>query len=227
MRRRRPGGRAGAGEGVAGDVGGEHEGLGGGAGGNHGGGHAEAGGGAVAGFLDFDAAAGGGQLEESLAEAGGGLGLIHAGFGGENHQLDVVASGLVEKGQGGIGGEGDDVLVGGHDGPAFLADADDELVGVHAALFREGAQVEHVGGGVEGDEVDADFHFFSTGSGDGGRRAEDRGRRTEDRGRKTEDGGRRTEDGGRKTEDGGRKTEDGGRKTEDRLVGFSMPWKLI
>jgi hypothetical protein len=154
------GGFAGAGEVVAGDVGGEHEGFGVGAGGDHGGGHAEGRGGAVAGSLDFDAAAGGGQLQEALAEAGGGLGLVHAGFRGENQQFDVVASGLVEKGQGGIGGEGDDVLVGGDDGHAFLADADDEFVRVHAALFGEGAQVEHVGGGVEGDEVDADFHFI-------------------------------------------------------------------
>ncbi len=144
------GGFAGGGEVVAGDVGGEDEGLGVGAGGDHGGGHAEAGGGAVAGFLGLEAAAVRGQAEEPVAEAGRGLGLVDAGFGGEEQKFDVVAAGLFDDGEGGVGGEGDDVLVRGHDGHAFLADADDELVGIGAALLREDAQVEDVGGGVEG-----------------------------------------------------------------------------
>ncbi len=152
------GGFAGAGEVVAGDVCGEDEGFGVGAGGDHGGGHAQGSGCAVAGFLGFEAAAVGGQVEQFVAEQGGGFGLVYAGFGGEEHQFDVFASGFFEEGEGGVGGDGDDVLVRGHHGHSFLTDADDKFVGVHTAFFGEGAQVQIVGRGVEGNQVNANFH---------------------------------------------------------------------
>jgi hypothetical protein len=136
------GGFAGAGEVVAGDVGGEDEGLGMRAGGDHGRGHAQGCRGAVAGFLGLEATAVGRQAQEPMAEAGRGLGLVDAGFGGENQQFDVFAPGFFHDGQGGVGGEGDDVLVRRHDGHALLADADDEFVGVGAALRGQHAQVE-------------------------------------------------------------------------------------
>ena len=86
-----------------------------------------------------------------MAEHRRGLGLVDARFGGENQQFDVFAAGFFDDGQGRVGGEGHDVLVRRHDGHALLADADDEFVGIGAALLREHAQVEDVGGGVEGD----------------------------------------------------------------------------
>lgn len=141
---------------VACDIGGEDEDAFIGVCGDHGEGEAEGHGTAVAGFLEFDAAAAWGEFEQAVAEEGGGLGLVDAGFGCEEEVGDIFSSSFFEDGQGGVCGEGDDILVWGGYSHSFLADTDEELVWVDATDFREGSQVEVVGGGMEGEEVDAD-----------------------------------------------------------------------
>lgn len=95
---------------------------------------------------------------------GGGFGLVDAGFGGEDDGADFGAVDVLEGLSGGVGAEGDDILVGGGDGHVFLADALLVFGVVDAAGVGEVLKVKAVAGDVHADRFDAWIHSGFSGS---------------------------------------------------------------
>ena len=142
----------------------------------------QGGGGAVAGLFEFDGAAVGGKVEQAVYADGGGFGLVHTAFGGEEDGVDAVRTAVTQDGGGGVCGHADDVFVVRGDAHPLLTDAEAVFIRINMMLGGEGGELKVVVRGVKTELVDADVHmgmarvmFFGDFGGEARRRAAARG----------------------------------------------------
>ena len=144
---------------VSGDVGGEDEDFARRLAGDKGAGELQGGGGAVAGLFEFDGAAVGGEVEQAVHADGGGFGLVHAAFGGEEDSVNAVRAAVTQDGGSSVCGHADDVFVVRGDAHPLLTDAEAVFVRVNMMLGGEGGELKVVVRGVKTELVDADVHM--------------------------------------------------------------------
>ncbi|OEI67182.1 hypothetical protein Cus16_3189 [Curtobacterium sp. ER1/6] len=114
------------------------------------------GGPAVAGLLQLDHADVVRQAEQPVHVDAGGLRLVDAGLGREEHRADALDAVAVDDLLRGGGTHRDDVLVGGGHAEGVLSDADVVLGRVDAEALGQVVELEHVVAGRDRDVVDAD-----------------------------------------------------------------------
>ena len=111
----------------------------------------------IAGLFDLDDPHLRRQVEQRVHGHAGGLRLVDARFGGEQHGADALGPAALDDRRSGRGGHGDDVLIGSREAELVLAEAEVELRRIGAVRLGEVIEPDDMVAGGQFDVVDADW----------------------------------------------------------------------